>query len=96
MGYRLYGKEIPYDGRNLGIFGGIENGVVFDYRVFDLGQLLELSKGLPLSDFVGVIENLRYMAELQIQFFDGLDVRAKSLENTREFMGEVLAALDGK
>ena len=97
MDYQFYGVIVKYDGRPLGIMNVGLDGNICGYRKLKLDLFLKLSENVDQDTFVIALENVREEAEQQLNFFkSSWDMVAISVQNTKYFMDEVLAALNGK
>ena len=107
---QFYGKQVPYDGEELGIYKPRDNSTAASmlpqYAVCDVFHLEAQARKVTREKFVDVMIGLRELAQEQAGGSIGpvgfllrptnYSGKKQALENTRNFVDQVLAALEGK
>ncbi len=107
---QFYGKQVPYDGRELGIYKPGDNSTAAQmlpgYAQCDVFNLEAQAREIPREKFVDAMKGLRELAQEQaggnvgsVGFLlrpTNFSDKRQALENTRHFVDQVLKALEGK
>jgi len=106
----FYGVQVQYDGRELGIYKPRGNSTAAqmlpEYATCDVFHLEAQAKNVPRDQFVDALRSLREFVSDQASGNVGpvgfllkptnFSDRRQALENTRNFVDQVLTALGGK
>ncbi len=107
---QFYGKQVPYDGKELGIYKlrdkSAAASMLPEYAVCDVFHLEAQAREIPREKFIDAMIGLRELAQEQsggsigsVGFLlrpTNFSEKRQALENTRHFVDQVLNALEGK